>query len=439
MSIDRDPQGVNSDYSVGGLAVKDVYYSAIVYHVENVFYSHTALYSRDIGDCSIVNRSELCYNTVTSTHCHRCVFCVESTLCTDSFFLYECTNCTSCFLSSNLRNKSYVFRNEQLTKEDYEKRIQKINLGDREVFTQYTQEFLALMQKSIHRATANINAVDSLGSRMINCRNVYFGFTLLESENVRYMDNGDYMKDSMDVANSVHSEKLYESVVASGSDILFSMYVRNSLSVEYSSECANCKYCFGCVGLKNKEYHIFNTPYREAEYWKTFDAIKTKMLTDGEYGEFFPMNLGLVPYQTSIAQKYFPLEREEAERRGIPWYDEPVSLLQEGIRIRRAEEVPRNIRDADDSILNNAILCEKTGRPFRMIPKELQFYRQLNVPLPTLHPWERMRARDRLEQGVRLYPFLCPQCGKEKHTVYPPAEQKRLTILCEACYLQSVL
>jgi len=35
-------------------------------------------------------------------------------------------------------------------------------------------------------------------------------------------------------------------------------------------------------------------------------------------------------------------------------------------------------------------------------------------------------------------PF-CPQCGKEKHTVYPPAEQKRLTILCEACYLQSVL
>jgi hypothetical protein len=30
---------------------------------------------------------------------------------------------------------------------------------------------------------------------------------------------------------------------------------------------AGCTYCFGCVGLSNKDFHILNEPYPRKEYF----------------------------------------------------------------------------------------------------------------------------------------------------------------------------
>lgn len=30
---------------------------------------------------------------------------------------------------------------------------------------------------------------------------------------------------------------------------------------------AGCTYCFGCVGLSNKDFHILNEPYARREYF----------------------------------------------------------------------------------------------------------------------------------------------------------------------------
>ena len=43
----------------------------------------------------------------------------------------------------------------------------------------------------------------------------------------------------------------------------------------------NCQYCFGCIGLRNKSYGIFNKQYSKDEYYQLLDKIKTKMLKDG--------------------------------------------------------------------------------------------------------------------------------------------------------------
>src|SRR3989338_10468327 len=85
-------------------------------------------------------------------------------------------------------------------------------------------------------------------------------------------------------------ERMYEIVNAAVYDIKFSHYVRQSShSVEYSINCINCEYCFGCVGLRSKKFCIFNRQYSEDEYWNLADEIKTRMLERGEDGEVFPI------------------------------------------------------------------------------------------------------------------------------------------------------
>ncbi len=50
----------------------------------------------------------------------------------------------------------------------------------------------------------------------------------------------------------------------------------------------NCKFCIGCIGLRNKEYCILNKQYTKEEREKKADEIFSRMETDGTLGEFFP-------------------------------------------------------------------------------------------------------------------------------------------------------
>jgi len=212
------------------------------------------------------------------------------------------------------------------------------------------------------------------------------------------------------------------------------------MNVEYSSECNNCQYCFGCVGLKNKNFHIFNKSYSEKDYWKTVDEIKSKMLLDGEYGELFPLSLGLFPYQSSKGQEIYPIEEKEASRLGIPWYQEPESQVSSEIKVRDPyKDIPGDIRNVDESILKDAIRCEVTGRPFKVITEELKFYKHMNLPIPTKHPWQRIKERIAFKHPFELFPFVCPDCGEKSLSFYNEKQQRELKIFCEKCYLKEII
>lgn len=164
------------------------------------------------------------------------------------------------------------------------------------------------------------------------------------------------------------------------------------------------------------------------------------MLQDGEYGEFFPLEAGLMPYQSSSGQYFFPLSKEEAQKQNIPWYDEPESHISKDVRLRHApEEVPQNIMEISDDILNEAIICEISKKPFRLIRPELEFYRRMNLPIPTKHPWQRLMERKEWERGIWLYPFTCAGCNEKSFSVYTSEQQEQLSILCELCYLKEVV
>ena len=296
------------------------------------------------------------------------------------------------------------------------------------------------MDGAIKKNLRNVKAENSLGDDLHECRNCFHSFRVFGgSENLRYVCVADKVSDSMDTMSFSDSSRCYESTgLSPASNIKFSMIIRGGLGLEYCVECNNCEYCFGCFGLKNKKYCIFNKQYDENEYWENVDKIKTQMLRNGEYGEFFPLTMSHVNYTDSSASIEFPLTKEEIIKNG--WYQEEevgdnIDLAR--LKILKTVEVPDDISDVSDDILKSAIICEETNKPFLITDFELDFYRKKKLPLPTIHPLRRIRNRFLFQRRFRLWQYPCSKCGKMMPSSVDPA--KKLKVYCERCYQQEVV
>ena len=53
-----------------------------------------------------------------------------------------------------------------------------------------------------------------------------------------------------------------------------SQRVTGSSYVIHSQDCHDCLFCFGCVGLVKKEFHILNQPFRRDEYFRIVNDLK---------------------------------------------------------------------------------------------------------------------------------------------------------------------
>jgi hypothetical protein len=155
----------------------------------------------------------------------------------------------------------------------------------------------------------------------------------------------------------------------------------------------------------------------------------------GEWGEFFPASLSSFAYNETVAQEYYPLSKAEAAKRGWAWLDKKDDVLKVD-RTIAAEDLPASIDDIPDDILNWAIVCTATGRPFRIIKQELAFYRTMGLPAPRLHPDERHRRRMQLRNPRKLWQRECANCQKPITTSYSPKRSER--VVCEECYLKEV-
>jgi hypothetical protein len=158
------------------------------------------------------------------------------------------------------------------------------------------------------------------------------------------------------------------------------------------------------------------------------------MKTDGQYGAFFPRTLSPFAYNETMAMDWFPLTKEEAQKQGCSWKEgDEVSKVK---KVIRASQLPDAIDDIPDDILNWAVLCERTERPFRIVKQELSFYRKMRLPIPHLHPEERHKERLQRRHGRLLWQRTCAKCGKGIQTTYAPERPE--IVYCEECYLKEV-
>ena len=209
----------------------------------------------------------------------------------------------------------------------------------------------------------------------------------------------------------------------------------NNADLEYCGHCTGCKNCFGCAGMRKKQHCILNKQYSKKEYENTRKKLIKHMEKHGEWGEYFPKQFCPFGYNETLAAEYFPLTKKEALARGYRWRD-PVDEKPKVEKVIPVKKLPQSIEDIPDDILHWAVTCEETDRPFRIIKQELDFYRQMQIPVPHFHPDERHRRRMELRPSRVFYDRTCDKCGKEIQTTYGP--QRPEIVYCEECYLSEV-
>ena len=428
----------NSEYVNHVAASKNCYLIFASVNNEECLYCNYVSYSKNIIDGLRVFKSELCYECIDCTECYNLKFSQQCQNCSESLFLYNCRSCSDCFLCTNLVQKSYCLRNEQLSKEEYFEQLQELLPKSLERLTKRWQEFQTLKEESLHKATVGYNNIDSTGDNLINTKNCIDCFDLKNAEDCAYVSYGDDVKDTMDAYGAYPRTELCYETVGTGApsySCQFSYLPWEGNSLLYCINAMSSKNCFGCNHIKSKQYCILNKQYSKEEYEKLLPKIIEHMQATQEWSDFFPAKFSPFAYNETVANEYFPLTKEEALAQEFLWsdYESPPPEVAKTIS---ADQLPSNIDDIPDDILNWAVACEVTQKPFRIVQQELEFYRRHNLPIPTKHPDQRHKERFMLRNPRKLWKRRCSKCEKEIESTYDP--QRKETVLCEKCYLTEV-
>jgi hypothetical protein len=408
-------------------------------------------------DMFITLDCQFSYDDISSTKCYETFFSQNADFCTSSYFLYDCRNCINCFGCTSLRNKSNCIWNVQLTKEEYNKKLKELDIGNFENFKKIQKEFEKLKLSTPRRFATITNSVDVSGNDISNAANSHYCFGVFdEVKDCKFLMNSLSLKDGYDgYGIGAKSELLYEAMDSgiNSSRQLFALTVWECLNAEYSWNCHGCNNIFGCVGLRNKNYCILNKQYSKEEFLKLRQLIIEHMnkipYVDKKgrtyrYGEYFPVEISPFGYNETVAQDYFPLSKKEILENKYNFIEKEKP---EYLATVAAENLPKHIKDTDESILNQIIECESCKRPYKIIPNELIFLKRFNLPL--LRKCFECRHQERFKKvnPPKLWHRKC-MCDKGSHfhgankcevefeTSYAPDRPE--IVYCEKCYQQEV-
>ena len=398
------------------------------------YYSYSLNQCENCVDCFRTRKSELCYECVDSVKCYGSAYLQDCDNCSDSMFLKSCTGCKHCLMCSNMQNKEYFVENKQVSKEEFEKF--RAMLGSYSALQSAQQRFDKLKLEYPQKYLHGIQNENVTGDYLVNCKNAHLCFDSEDLWDCRHVTQGFMpLKNCMDIHECGDGERLYESSVA-GYGIHSCLFSNHTLAhmndMIYCMLCNHSKNCFGCVGVQRKEYCILNKQYTEQEYEELIPKIVDHMRGTKEWGEFFPVEISTYGYNESLAQDYYPLTKEEAVARGWKWVDDLGKKQAAGPKV----ELPDSIDDVEEDVCDKILTCEDTNRQYKIIPHELNFYKQLRVPLPRIDFFQRYKKHLAMRNPRVLYDRKCDKCGVDIQTSYVPERPEE--IYCEACYQQSL-
>ncbi len=401
---------------------------------EDCCYGHIVWQSKDCFDCLYVYRCSWCYECTDCVDCYGLAFSRACDNCSESYFLSECSGCTQCFGCTGLKNKQYHFFNEPLQKEEYERRLAEFDAGSRSLMRAAQAQGEQMVDDRIVKHLHGVNNENVTGDYLYNCQRVFDSFDAKNCQDCRFLATAESFSDCQDCNYCpAQSERCCECMAVSGQRIIGCHNVNSCNDMTHCQDCFFCRDCFGCEGLKNKQYCILNKQYSKEEYEALVPKIIERMRQRGEFGSFFPVPLSPFGYNQTMAQEYFPLTREEVKARGWRWVEEVDRSDQ---YMGADTPVPDSVRDASDDICNTIFRCAVTGKPFKIIPQELEYCRSRNLPLPDRCFDQRHKERMALRNPRKLWNRECLKCGKDIQTTYAPERPE--IVYCEECYLASV-
>ncbi len=463
---------VNSDWVNQETDDKNCYLNTGGHFNEDSAYNTYAIRSKNCFDNFWILNSELCYKNINCKRCYKTFFSQDCLSCQDTFLSLDCRGCSNVFGCAGLRHKQYYIFNEKFSKEDYEKFLEENPTSSFSKFIQLEKKAFETWLSVPQKESQKIKSLKVSGnyiSESKNAHNVWFSEKIEESKNFYIAA---WIKDSYDGSSIGWLELSYEMAHSVGvyngkfNAMVFGGKTESFQSsfLEYCILNSSNNNCFGCVSLRNKEYCILNKQYSKEEYESLIPKIKEHMMKmpyKGEkgriysYGEFFPIEISPFGYNETTAMDYYPLTRDEAIKRGYPWSD-----YESEKNVQFSDyKIPDDIKDVDDDILEKILKCEISGKPYKIIPMELQFYRRVGLPIPRRSPFQRHKdkiaklpprksffrkcqcAGEQSENGVyknkaKHFHGNTP-CPNEFETPYAP-ERKEI-VYCEKCYQEEVV
>jgi len=425
----------NSEYTTGTGFCKNCYLINSSEYCEDCYYGKLLQDCKNAVDTSYAYDSELLYECFDVRNCYNCEYVYNSQNSSDCRFCDNITGCRNCFLCVNLNGKEYYFMNKGLSKAEYELKIKEFH-GYSGV-QKALKIFDELRAKRIHKYGNILNSENCSGDFIRDSRNCIDCYDVNDSQDCMYVHVGVKCNDLLDCSNMyIKPELSYQTMgVIETFNVHFCIYVFYSSDLLYCENCYSCKYCFGCSGLRNKNYCVFNKQYTKAEYEALVPKIIEYMQKGNEWGKFFPEWISPFAYNETLANDYLPLTKKEALLKSYRWKDD-IDQTPEVEKTIQAERLPDKIEDIPDDILNWAIVCEKSKRPYKLIPQELKFYRAHGIPVPHRHPDVRHKDRMALRNPRKLYDRKCAKCNTDIQTTYSPDRPE--TVYCEQCYLKEV-
>ncbi len=438
-------QSENSDYTIHSSRNRNCYMCSSIIDCEDVFYSDFTFECKDCLDLFSCTKMTLCYDCLFSEECYRCDWCENCNNLTECTLCFDCRGSQNLIGCTGLRKQKNKILNQAATPESIRETTMKLKT-DPAFRAEFEEKFRVLRLAHPHPSIWMINAEDCSGNYIYNSKNARSCYNVKRMEDTTFVYEANAHVNTMDCCRIGNGELLYE--CASIIDLKVAAFCNLTYQCDRMYYCDNCigtSECFGCFGLKKHRHCILNKQYSKEEYERLVPQIIEHMRHDGaamnpseasgSWGEFFPAEISVFGYNESKAHEWYPLNESETKKRGWKWneYQQPMSASNRTIP---GENLPPDIRDIPDDILNWAVTCEVSKRPFKIVKQELKFYRDNGLPVPRRSP--KQRHYDRMGPiNIRtLYDRSCGACRKSIQTIYSPERPE--IVYCEECYLKTV-
>lgn len=388
----------------------------------------------DIRDSYDIFKSldvELSHKSFWLTNCYGVRESAACETSRDLIFCVDCIGCTDCIGCYRLRHESFCIFNTPYSKEEYLRRKAALQLhtwSGQENTRRLAATFIATVP---HPPTLQVNNEECVGDMLRMSKGVHMGFSMSSATSSSFLFESSRSSWASD-CDSVYTSELVLSCVAC--DTLYHCaFLENCYGcsdVYYSARCVNSKNLLLCVGLYRKEYCILNKQYSREEYERIAPGVIGKLVGHGLWGEMFESTFSDYGYNESEAAYYFPAEREEVLRRGGKWseYEAETPSVKKTVS---ASSLADSIWEINDDILEFAIVCERTSKPFRILKGELEFYRSQGIPFPRHHPEERYRELLAMRNPPVFYDRTCAECECDIRTTFSPERPE--VVVCERC------
>jgi len=202
-----------------------------------------------------------------------------------SFYHRVCEKCNKKVISVfSDESKIHVYCNPCWLKDDWDGKDYGINFDESKNFLLQQDELfhnVPLMNLFAVYSTLTNSDYTNMVSWLKNCYMVTYSDY---GENLIYGSFVNHSKDSVDNLKGHQLELCYETINCSKCyKTIFSVDCESCTDLLFSKNCVGCQNCFGCVNLRNKNYHIFNKPYSKEDYeneLKKYLPLTNKIIKD---------------------------------------------------------------------------------------------------------------------------------------------------------------